>query len=138
MTRTASCACGQLRAHCEGQPIFVAICHCRLCQARTGSAFGVNAGFLTTQVRVEGVQTSYHRSADSGRTVAFHFCGVCGTSVYWEGELRPDMTLVAVGAFGDPSFPAPAFAVWEEARHPWVSLPDDLPVFVKGAGGQAK
>src|SRR5580704_13736989 len=27
----------------------------------------------------------------------------------------------------DPNFPAPTIAVWEEARHPWVSLPPDTP-----------
>ena len=30
---------------------------------------------------------------------------------------------VAIGNFGDPNFPAPTIAVWEESRHPWISLP---------------
>jgi len=27
----------------------------------------------------------------------------------------------------DPKFPAPTIAVWEQSRHPWVSLPPDTP-----------
>jgi hypothetical protein len=34
---------------------------------------------------------------------------------------------VATGAFADPSFPGPTIAVWEECRHPWVTLPPDTP-----------
>ena len=34
---------------------------------------------------------------------------------------------VAIGNFADPHFPAPAIAVWEESRHPWLSLPSDTP-----------
>ena len=135
--RSAACACGQLTAICEGEPTFVALCHCKLCQARTGSTFAVNAGFLKSNVRVSGRNTTYQRRGDSGRLVTFHFCPDCGSSVYWEGEMRPDMTVVAVGAFRDPSFPGPVRAVWAENRHPWVTMPADIPVFPKGAGGHA-
>jgi hypothetical protein len=30
-------------------------------------------------------------------------------------------------AFADPTFPAPTIAVWEECRHPQVTLPPDTP-----------
>jgi len=47
--------------------------------------------------------------------------------VYWEGEGFPGYVAVAIGNFADPNFPAPTIAVWEESRHPWVSLPPDTP-----------
>jgi hypothetical protein len=34
---------------------------------------------------------------------------------------------VAIGNFGDPNFPAPTIAVWEQSHHPWLSLPADTP-----------
>jgi hypothetical protein len=44
------------------------------------------------------------------------------------GERRlPGYVAVAIGNFADPNFPAPTIAVWEESRHPWVSLPPDTP-----------
>jgi hypothetical protein len=45
----------------------------------------------------------------------------------WENEGFPGHVTVAIGNFADPTFPAPAVAVWEETRHPWVSLPPDMP-----------
>jgi len=39
----------------------------------------------------------------------------------------PGYIAIAVGNFADPDFPAPSIAVWEQSRHPWVSLPPDTP-----------
>jgi hypothetical protein len=38
----------------------------------------------------------------------------------------PDLVAVPVGAFADPSFPAPRISVYESRRHPWVQLPDGI------------
>ncbi|NOJ47815.1 hypothetical protein HCN50_16425 [Bradyrhizobium sp. WSM 1744] len=56
------------------------------------------------------------------------FCSTCGSTVYWESESFPGRVIVAIGNFADPSFPAPTVSVWEESRHPWVSLPPDTPL----------
>ena len=48
-------------------------------------------------------------------------------TVFWESEGFPGYAAVAIGNFADPNFPAPTIAVWEESRHPWVSLPPDTP-----------
>ena len=68
-----------------------------------------------------------YESAQSGNALTFHFCPTCGSTVYWEGEGFPGYVAVAIGNFADPNFPAPTIAVWEESRHPWVSLPPDTP-----------
>ena len=60
-------------------------------------------------------------------TLTFHFCPTCGSTVYWEGEGFPGYVVVAIGNFADPNFPAPTIAVWEDSRHPWLSLPPDTP-----------
>jgi hypothetical protein len=41
--------------------------------------------------------------------------------------MKKYIVIAAAVAFADPSFPAPNIAVWEESRHPWVSLPPDTP-----------
>ena len=43
--RVAACHCGQLRLEVSGEPFAVSICNCLACQRRTGSAFGMQAGF---------------------------------------------------------------------------------------------
>jgi hypothetical protein len=121
-TRTATCACGQLRLACEGEPQRVSVCHCLDCQRRTGSAFGVAAFYPRTAVKAEGRAQTTRRLADSGRGLTFHFCPDCGATVFWEPDFRPDSVAVAVGAFGDPSFPKPEKAVFEERAHPWAKI----------------
>lgn len=121
--RTATCACGQLRVACRGEPQLVALCHCLDCQRRTGSTYGVAAFFARDAVEATGRTGTFRRSSDSGHAVVFHFCPDCGSTVFWEPARKPDSVAVAVGCFGDPSFPAPTRAVWDERRHPWVSPP---------------
>jgi hypothetical protein len=41
-------------------------------------------------------------------------------------ETSPGVVAVPVGAFADPSFPAPTKSVWEERRRSWLRLPDDI------------
>jgi len=120
--RIASCACGRLSIVCANDPLMVSLCHCRACQRRTGSAFGIAAFFRRDAVTPSGPARSYTRPSDSGFTVTFHFCPDCGSSVYWLPERKPDLVGVAVGAFADPAFPAPSQAVHGESGHPWVTL----------------
>lgn len=42
-SRIASCACGQLRIHVEGDPAGVGVCHCLACQRSVGVAVGAFA-----------------------------------------------------------------------------------------------
>jgi hypothetical protein len=122
-TRTASCACGQLRIACAGEPQKVSLCHCLDCQRRTGSTYGIAAFFARDAVAATGRASTYQRPSDSGFAVTFYFCPDCGSTVFWEPTRKPDSIAVAVGAFADPSFPAPTQSVWNERRHPWVSFP---------------
>ena len=62
---------------------------------------------------------------DSGQWGHFRFCPTCGSTVSYEIEAMPGLVAVAVGAFGDPLFPAPAFSVWEERKHEWIAVTGD-------------
>ncbi|RKH54861.1 GFA family protein [Corallococcus llansteffanensis] len=120
--RRASCACGQLHLECTGEPIRVSMCHCLACQQRTGSVYGVQARFKREAVTaIEGRSTEFVRRGDeSGDPCTLHFCPVCGSTVYWELAKQPDVIAVAVGAFADPTFPAPRISIYEVRSHPWA------------------
>src|SRR5450432_781580 len=109
-SRTASCSCGQLRIQVEGEPRGVGICHCLACQRRTGSVFAALAGF-SAPYEVSGTAAEYTRIGDRGAKFIFRFCPVCGTTVFHTEEGDNDSVSVAVGAFADPSFPAPQDSV---------------------------
>ncbi len=120
----AVCSCGQLQIVCEGDPIRVSQCHCIACQKRTGAPFGIAAFFEKKAISATGESITYVRPSDSGFSIQFHFCGICGSTVYWFPTRLPDRIAVAVGAFADPEFPPPTQSVFEESRHSWVSAPD--------------
>lgn len=126
--RIASCSCGQLRLTCRDEPVRVSICHCLECQKRTGSVFSTQARFARGDVTIEGRSTTWTRIGDSGEGATFHFCPVCGSTVYWEPSGAPDIVTVAVGMFADPGFPPPHVSVYEERAHPWALAAGALPL----------
>jgi hypothetical protein len=122
--RTAACSCGQLSAQVDGEPLRISICHCLACQRRTGSVFGEQARFLTEQVQTSGTFTQYQRRGDEGSLATFHFCPRCGAIVWWKAQGLEGFITVPVGAFADPTFPAPMVSIYETRKHDWVVLPD--------------
>lgn len=102
----------------------ISICHCTECQRRTGSVFGVQARFPRECVAIDGESRAWVRTGDSGGVITTHFCPTCGSTLHWAIDREPELVGVAVGAFADPGFPAPMFAVYEERRHPWATMPE--------------
>ena len=101
------CACGNVRYQTIGQPEVHAVCHCRYCQLRTGSAFGVGAYFPNDKVSLLSGDLSHHRyQTQSGNNVTTSFCSACGTTTHWqiESEFLDGKTAIAVGTFDPPSF----------------------------------
>jgi len=128
-SRTASCACGQLRLKAFGEPARVGICNCTQCQKRTGAAFAVGAFFAKRQIAaIEGAHKAFKRSSDAGRNLEYHFCPECGSTVFWHLDMAPELTGVAVGCFTDPAFPAPTRAIWAAHKLQWVEFPVGMPV----------
>ena len=130
-SREAACHCGQLRLEVTGEPFAVSICNCRACQRRTGSAFGAQAGFKRAQVQVVGRYSDFTRISDEAdrKEGVFHFCPTCGSQVFTTEPSDPDLIVVSVGAFADPTFPPPTESGYDSRRHPWVQLPDSVHTF---------
>jgi hypothetical protein len=128
VTRVAACHCGQLRLEVAGEPFAVSICNCLACQRRTGSAFGMQAGFSEGQVRIDGRFGDYTRISDEAdrKPHVFHFCPDCGSQVFYTEPDEPDLVVVSVGSFADPSFPAPTQSGYDSRRHRWLTLPDSI------------
>ncbi|WP_114240639.1 GFA family protein [Dyella sp. C9] len=124
--RVATCSCRQLMLRTDEEPLRISICHCRACQRRTGSAFGVQARFHEDRVVIRGKATQYVRMGDSGGSATFHFCPVCGATLYYQLEEAPGLIGVPVGAFVRQDFDAPEVSVFEECMQPWIRLPDGI------------
>jgi hypothetical protein len=123
--RIATCRCGQLQAVCTGEPVRISVCHCLNCQKRSGSAFAAQARFPAECVIIRGETAEWSVVGESGARADFRFCPRCGSTVVYASEAMPGVIAVAVGAFADPGFPAPAFSGYEERRHPWAVIAGD-------------
>ena len=65
------------------------LCHCRYCQLRTGSAFGISIYFPTNCINImSGHFDKYSYNSASGGKVQVDRCKICGTSLFWELELK--------------------------------------------------
>jgi hypothetical protein len=53
----------------------------------------------------------------------------CGSQVFGTEPTEPDLIVVFVGSFADPSFPPPTESGSDSWRHPWVGLPDTIQQF---------
>ena len=84
----------------------------------------MQARFAREQVRFEGNASTFVRVGDGGGRATMRFCPTCGTTVWWELDGLPGFVAVAVGAFADPTFPAPSVSIYEARRHAWAATPD--------------
>lgn len=122
LVRTASCRCGQLSVDVSGEPVRISVCHCLKCQRRSGSSFTAQARFPDTAITIRGESKVYEHLGDNGSVGVFHFCPHCGATVFYKAGPFPDLTAVAIGAFADPSFPAPSVSIYENRKHRWVEI----------------
>ena len=138
-THKASCRCGKLTVTYKGpDPERITLCHCNSCQKRTGTAFSIQARLPRENVKIEGKSTTWTFPDDSGEHgtfrscdsagVTYHFCPVCGTTVYWDIAPAPDVIGLAIGTLADPAFPPPKISGFEAYGHPWAMKAADLPI----------
>jgi len=128
----AQCQCGQLTAEVPEKSLITIACHCIACQRRTGAPFGVLAYYRRSQVKAEGDAKSYKRVSAEGNAVETFFCPVCGSTVYLKLGKQPDLIGIAIGAIDDPAPRAPTWSVWEETRHHWIAMPENVRRFEQG------
>jgi hypothetical protein len=133
----ASCQCGKLTATIDdGAEPTVVLCHCIDCQKRSGSPFGAMAYYPDGTVSFGGEASEYSRPTDSGNTYTTGFCPSCGSTLYGKASRFPGITGVTVGSISDPAFPMPARSVYEQSRHEWVAMPEEIPGYWQGRDGE--
>jgi len=50
----------------------------------------------------------------------------CGATVHYAMEGQEEIIAIPVGAFAEPGFPAPMVSVYEERKHSWVAMPENI------------
>jgi hypothetical protein len=125
------CLCGAVRYRVTDKPARTSACHCKFCQRRTGSAFGIGAYFKAEDVEIQrgALNTYEYRSDETQRWLRMQFCPNCGSTVTWTTEVMPGLRAIAGGTFDEPDWFKIERHVWMRSRQRWVPLPSDVPHF---------
>ena len=88
----------------------------------------MQAAFEPAQVNVVGRHSTYTRISDEAdrKPHDFHFCPDCGSQVFYTEPDEPDLIVVSVGSFADPSFPPPTESGYDSRRFPWLAVPETI------------
>ena len=121
-----ACLCGALRFEADLPTLWVAHCHCTLCQRNAGAALVTWAGFDENNVRIKdskGLLKWFSATENAFRG----FCSQCGSTLFfksarWPGELH--ITVVNIEQTLDR---APQAHVFWDTHQPWLHIRDDLP-----------
>jgi len=129
VTASGGCLCGSVRFTVKGTPIRMAQCHCRDCQRASGTGHMSNAIFRAEDVTISGETARYDSVADSGNVLTRHFCPTCGARLYLTSKARPDMLVMAAGAFDDMSWFEPQVVLFTRSRPHWDLTTEAVPSF---------
>jgi hypothetical protein len=118
---TGGCYCGAVRFEATQVPIYQANCHCANCRRAAGAQ---SVAWITVNRPnfrfVKGTPKRYRTDTGAWRT----FCDVCGTSLTYERDTRPDEIDITTGSLDHPEGFPPTKDVFPEERLPWVPLID--------------
>jgi len=128
LTHEGGCRCGAIRFRVEGEPRWVAHCHCADCRRATSAALATYAGFPRERFTItRGEPRRYGSSPGVSRS----FCAIRGTPLTYEGARWADEVHVFVCAFDAPETFRPTAHVYTEGQMPWLHLNDGLRRFAK-------
>jgi len=123
-TFKGSCRCGAIRFEIEGEPKWIAHCHCADCRRATGAAVSTYVGSERERVKFLGGSPRVYRSS---KGVKRSFCGECGSPIAYEGERWPSEVHFFVGLFERAGDLVPQGQVYESERLPWLHVVDEVP-----------
>ena len=121
MRWTGGCLCGAIRYCSTSDPIWVGLCHCKMCQRWTGSPVFTGACFAPDKFEwTRGEPRFYQSSKDVRRS----FCPECSSPLAFH---RADVRVtVTVGTLDKPEIVKPEFHMFSEHEYAWSSFDDDL------------
>ena len=129
---TGGCRCGEVRYALDGAEARVAACHCADCRKSAGAPYvtwlAVPAGaFRVTQ----GEASQWSSDGNALR----HFCGACGTGLYYINEtVLPGLVDVQSATLDDPDAFPPEAQIQTAEKLAWTDGVPALHAFERYPG----
>lgn len=134
MERTGGCHCEAVRYRVTGEPMHVALCHCRDCRRSAGAPMVAWAMFKADQFELtQGTVTTRNSSGASMRC----FCPICGTGLFFTNEENlPGIVDVQSATLDDPDLLPAQSHIQTAERIGWMAQAHTLPEFARFPGEQ--
>ena len=128
---TGQCHCGAIR---YSMPIAVAhhaLCHCQDCRRHAGAPL-VGWGMISRDaIEISGTPKIY-ASSEHGRR---HFCGECGTGLFYTNEqIFPGQIDVQTATLDDPDLIPAQLQIQTAERIGWMGRLNEMPNFERYPG----
>jgi len=120
------CNCGEVRYLVTKPPLAAYICHCHLCQKRTGSAFSMSMVIPADGFElVAGSPMRKERIVAGGVKNVSLVCSSCYSRLNTRREGAPTLN-VRAGTLDDTSWLRPAAQIWTSSAQPWALVRDNI------------
>jgi hypothetical protein len=126
------CHCGAVRYEADGEALHHAICHCEDCRRAAGAPMVAWIAFRSDQVKITAGSVKVRASSEHGRR---HFCGECGTGLFYTNEAVLPGVVDIQSATLDHAEDHPPGAHVQYAEHlGWTEQMEHLPKFDRYPG----
>jgi hypothetical protein len=120
------CNCGAVRFRLSAAPLTAYLCHCHLCQKRTGSPFAMNVVFPADALEVTaGKPFELARDLGGGLLSVSSLCGACYSRL-WTRRTGAQVVNVRGGALDDAGDLRPVAQIWVSSAQHWAVQTDML------------
>ena len=125
------CHCGAIRYSMPTAVTHHALCHCTDCRRHSGAPLVGWALIRQEELDVSGTPKVY-ASSDLGRR---HFCGDCGTGLFYTNEtVFPGQIDVQTATLDDPDLIPAQVQIQTAERIGWMEQAHQLPAFERYPG----
>ena len=129
---SGACMCGRIQYEIAGKPRFMYQCHCGKCRAASGSSFVTNLIIDASKFSITAGKESLAAFESSPRKFR-HFCSVCGSPIYSQGEETKQVVSVRCGTLKQDPGVRVAYHAFVASKAPWLEIQDHQPQFSEWA-----
>jgi hypothetical protein len=122
---TGGCLCGAVRYEIEGPLRKVVYCHCEQCRKTSGHFVAATAVDHDNLHITEDSGLAWYDSSDIARR---GFCGMCGSSLFWQPE-HNRYTAIMAGAIDAPTGLSSREHIYVDDASDYYEISDGLPQF---------
>ena len=122
------CLCGRVRYEITAEPRFMYQCFCGRCRAASGASFVTNIIVDADSFRIAAGKDSL-AAFESSPNKFRHFCSVCGSPIYSQGEKTRHVVSVRCGTLRQDPDIRVAYHAFVASKAPWVDIHDGQPQF---------